>query len=86
MKVLQIEHRHGTNFYICESDEVVQIVLRHYVADWWKMEMGEPLPKPMTGADIERYFEMANESWTVSDYSEPITLEHARTFYPKGVQ
>ncbi|MDY7079325.1 MAG: hypothetical protein SXV54_20620 [Chloroflexota bacterium] len=40
--VLTIDHRHGTNVYVCKGSEVAASVLAQYVRKWWnENDLGE---------------------------------------------
>ena len=44
--VLMIEHRHGSDVYVCRTEAIAHNHLDRYVREWWEYEMeGQPMPK-----------------------------------------
>lgn len=61
--LLTIEHRHGTDHWVCATREIAEANLDNYVRTWWEEEIDDK-PMPATADErIQQYFdEMADAS------------------------
>lgn len=67
VSVLRIEHKHGTNVYVCKDEDVAMDCLYGYVKEWWCTEMSDvDIPNDRQTA-IDKYFTKAveNEDWEI---------------------
>lgn len=90
--VLSIWHRHGTNVYVAETEELARELLYVYVKQWWD-DIGSPkdgapedCPKDKEQA-INIYFSefgREDESYEISDPQE-ITTKANLEKHKKGV-
>jgi hypothetical protein len=75
--VLIIEHRHGRNVYVCESEDIAAAELYRFVEEYWN-EMPEDFGKiPLSRQEaIKVYFEEkdAEESYEMLTVLPTITL------------
>ena len=54
--VVTIEHRHGTDTYVCATNAGAWKMLREYVAEWWETEaVPGKIPKHAVDA-VNAYF------------------------------
>lgn len=72
--LLQIDHRHGINTYVCASNEIALGLLDEYVEEWWDSEIGDSVEKPaLRDHRIEAYFDRMEETEGEESYSLEIT-------------
>lgn len=65
VELLSIEHRHGTDHYVCASEDVATRELDNYVQQWWEQELPDkPMPED-PNQRIVRYFD------AMGDCSQP---------------
>jgi hypothetical protein len=67
--VLTIEHRHGTDTFVCASELIAEECLDGYVRSWWDEEMGDTAMPTTAEERIVQYFEaMAEEQYDITEY------------------
>ena len=71
--VLSIEHRHGTDNWVCATWDIAQACLADYVRTWWDIENGKA-PADDEEA-IDQYFDDEDdESYSIEELA---LIEHA---------
>lgn len=71
--ILTIDHRHGSNVYVCRNEDVAEQELLTFVKEWWDEIPGmEDMPSDPWEA-INAYFEAhADDEWYSMDSEDVI--------------
>jgi hypothetical protein len=70
--VLIIDHKHGRDVSVHETDVDANIQVEHFARDWWSTDgPDEPMPEDNPGDLISRYFDASGESWDVEECDFP---------------
>jgi hypothetical protein len=80
--VLTIDHRHGTNVYVCKDREVAASVLARYVRKWWnEKDLGEQPADDWEAIDtyFETYLEETYETHDLTVLESPDDLSGKET-------
>lgn len=75
--VVVIEHKHGTDAWVCNSEEAAEALLTDWAWYWWDNEFDEPRP-PIEDIKDE-YFDRMSEKR--NDWESYIILDNVKTTY-----
>ena len=80
--VLIIDHKHGTNVYVCKDSEVAASVLAKYVRKWWNQnDLGEQPADDWEAIDtyFDVYLEETYETHDLTVLESPDDLSGKET-------
>lgn len=73
--VLHIEHRHGSDYWVCATRQIAEVVLDNYVKEWWPQDGPDGMSIPKRRDDrIEAFFD-DNDREFYSLSNLPLLLE-----------
>jgi hypothetical protein len=60
VQVLTIQHKHGTDMWVCATPELALAYLDGFVREWWESELDDEMPES-EDERIKDYFEGVDE-------------------------